>query len=182
MTATTRRPLVRLSTLVTVLATIASLACVAGAHPPSATAAPVATAANGSPDDYDGSQMWLRYVRASDPRLLGQYRRHASAIVVDNVDAHPVYRHTADLHMYPGSDEHLVTTSLQAARDELVRGLGGLLGQKVPVTTSAHGVPDGAVVVGTPDSSPVVRREVSASALRGTSWIPLTFWYSGSCT
>ncbi|NUS50911.1 MAG: alpha-glucuronidase [Nocardioidaceae bacterium] len=111
--------------------------------------------------------MWLRYVRASDPRLLGQYRRHASAIVVDNVDAHPVYRHTADLHMYPGSDEHLVTTSLQAARDELVRGLGGLLGQKVPVTTSAHGVPDGAVVVGTPDSSPVVRREVSASALRG---------------
>ncbi len=44
-----------------------------------------------------------------------------------------------------------------AARDELVRGLGGLLGQPMPVRRRDGGtVPDGSVVVGTPASSPLV--------------------------
>jgi alpha-glucuronidase len=156
----------RLVTLATVLATVAALASLAGVRAPSAQAA-VSTSSNGSPDNYDGSQMWLRYVKVSDPHLLSDYRRHASAIVVDNVDAHPVHRQTADLHMYPGSSEHLATTTLQAARDELVRGLRGLLAKDVQVRTSADGVPTGAVVVGTPESSPTVRRDVPARALRG---------------
>ncbi len=151
--------------LATVLATVTALSSLLGVQP-----APVQAAAkpapSGSPDDYDGSQMWLRYVKVSDHHRLAQYRKHATAIVVDNVNANPVHRHTDDLHMHPGSRERLVTTSLQAARDELVRGLGGLLDKHVPATTSAHGVPDGAVVVGTPDTSAAVRRDVPASALR----------------
>jgi alpha-glucuronidase len=162
---TTHPPLLRLLTLATVVATIAALNSVLGLHLTSAQAA-VATAPNGSADDYDGSQMWLRYVKVSDPHLLARYRRHARVIVVQNADAHPVYRHTTDLHMRPGSHERLVTTSLQAARDELVHGLGGLLGEDVPVTTNAGRVAAGSVVVGTPDTSAAVRRDVPARAFR----------------
>ena len=158
------RPL-RLLTLVTVLATLAALVGVPAFRATAAHAA-TATARNGSADDYDGSQMWLRYVKVRDHHLLARYRRAASAIVVDDVDAHPVVRRTSALHMYAGSHEHLATTTLQAARDELVRGLRGLLADDVPVRTSAGGVPRGAVVVGTPDTSPTVRRDVPASALR----------------
>jgi len=49
----------------------------------------------------------------------------------------------------------------EAARDELVRGLGGLLDRPVPIESGAGPVPDGAVVVGTRDSSEVVRRQIS---------------------
>ena len=79
-------------------------------------------------------------------------------MVVDNVHANDVHRHTPGLRMEPGSDERLVESSLEAARDELVRGLSGLLGRRVPVAT---GTPRGAVVVGTRESSETVRRHVS---------------------
>ena len=85
-------------------------------------------------DVYNGSQLWLRYVPVSDADLRERYRRAATAIVVENAGANKVHRHTADLSMAPGSTEKLVETSLEAARDELVRGLGGLLDQPVPVT------------------------------------------------
>ena len=117
-------------------------------------------------DSYSGSDMWLHYVLVSDQGLLGQYRRSASTIVVDNAGQNPVYRHTQDLHMYPGSSEHLVDSTLEAAQDELVRGLRGLLGQDVPVGASQGGkVPAGAVVVGTPGSSPVVAQYIPAGDL-----------------
>ena len=64
--------------------------------------------------------------------------------------------------MATGSAEKLVETSLQAARDELVRGLGGLLGQAVPV---ADAVSDGAVIVGTRASSSAVSQHVPAADL-----------------
>jgi alpha-glucuronidase len=119
-----------------------------------------------SGDAYDGSDLWLRYTPVGDPGLLRRYRESVTTIVVENADRNKVYRHTPDLSMAPGSSERLVETTLQAARDELVRGLRGLLGREVPVRTSPGGhVPHGAVVVGTHDSSDVVRRHVSARDL-----------------
>jgi alpha-glucuronidase len=117
-------------------------------------------------DTYDGSQLWLRYVPVSDPGLLDAYRRSATAIVVDGVDDAPVHRATPALAMAPGSTEQLVDSTLQAARDELVRGLDGLLGRAVPVRTSAGGpLPVGAVVVGTPDTSATVRQTLTPADL-----------------
>ncbi|MGI5521411.1 alpha-glucuronidase family glycosyl hydrolase [Micromonospora sp. CA-259024] len=132
------------------------------------TVATTPVAAAPSPDDYSGSDLWLRYVPVSDAKLLRDYRRTARAILVENADADQVHRHTTDLSMAPGSTEKLVETTLEAARDELVRGLGGLLGQAAPVTSvDGDTVPDGSVVVGTPASSPVVRRAVAARDLAG---------------
>ncbi|MBE8524763.1 alpha-glucuronidase [Amycolatopsis sp. H6(2020)] len=114
------------------------------------------------PGDYDGSDLWLRYEPVADPGLLARYRAALGAIVVENAGRTSVHRHTANLSMAPGSTEHLVRSTLEAARDELVRGLGGLLGRPVPVR---DGFPDRAVVVGTPDSSSLVRRLVPARDL-----------------
>ena len=116
-----RRTLIVLGTA---LATVAATLTVA-------TTTPVAAAP--SPDDYNGSDLWLRYVPVDDAKLLRDYRRAATAIVVENADATKVHRHTTDLAMAPDSREKLVETTLGAARDELVRGLGGLLGQPTPV-------------------------------------------------
>ena len=113
-------------------------------------------------DLYNGSQLWLRYVPVSDADLRERYRRAATAIVVENAGANKVHRHTADLSMAPGSTEKLVQTSLEAARDELVRGLGGLLDQPVPVTDAIR---DGAVVVGTRESSATVREHIPGADL-----------------
>jgi len=122
-----------------------------------------ATAAD---DSYSGSDMWLHYVPVSDWERRHEYRRLVSTVIVENAGRHKVYRHTDDLRMEPGSSEQLVQTSLEAARDELVRGLGGLLDRPVPVKTRAgNTIPDGAVIVGTRDSSKAVRQHVSARAL-----------------
>ncbi|MGC4747357.1 alpha-glucuronidase family glycosyl hydrolase [Micromonospora sp. DT201] len=130
------------------------------------TVATTPVAAAQSPDDYSGSDLWLRYVPVSDAKLLRDYRRTATAIVVENADADQVHRHTPDLAMAPGSTEKLAETTLGAARDELVRGLSGLLGQSAPVTTKiGDKIPDGSVVVGTPASSPLVRHAISTRDL-----------------
>jgi alpha-glucuronidase len=120
---------------------------------PSASAAP--------PED--GSDLWLRYARVEDRERLEQYRRAVKAIVVENAGRNEVHRHTPDLRMEPGSSEKLVDTTLEAARDELKRGLRGLLDRPVPVETGS--VPDGAVVIGTRESSETVRRHVSRAEL-----------------
>ncbi|MEU7608042.1 alpha-glucuronidase family glycosyl hydrolase [Micromonospora sp. NPDC049204] len=155
-----RGPVPRLRRVLIVLGT--ALATVAATL---AVATTPATAAE-SPDDYSGSDLWLRYVPVSDAKLLRDYHRTVTTIVVENADANPVHRHTTDLAMAPGSTEKLAETTLGAARDELVRGLGGLLSRSTPVTTvSGDRVPDGAVVVGTPASSPLVRRLIPARDL-----------------
>jgi alpha-glucuronidase len=112
----------------------------------------------------DGSDLWLRYEKVDDP---GQYRSITS-VVVDNVNGNDVHRQTPGLRMEPGSSEKLVESSLEAARDELVRGLGGLLGRRVPVAT---GTPRGAVVVGTRESSEVVRRHVRSNELDDDGYV-----------
>ena len=70
--------------------------------------------------DYSGSDLWLHYVAVDDADLLGQYRDAVTTIVVDNVDASPVYRHTASLAMEPGATQTLVESTLQAARGSRV--------------------------------------------------------------
>jgi alpha-glucuronidase len=114
----------------------------------------------------DGSAMWLRYVPVSDAEVLDRYRDSVTTIIVENASENPVYRHTPDLRMEPGSAEKLAGTTLEAARDELARGLSGLLDRPVPVKAGpGNKIPHGAVIVGTRESSKAVRQYVSASDL-----------------
>jgi alpha-glucuronidase len=126
---------------------------------------PPAAAAE-SDHTYSGSDMWLRYVPVSDPEQLDRYRDLVGTVIVENAGGNEVYRHTDDLRMAPGSNEKLVDTTLEAARDELVRGLGGLLDREVPVNSGRdNNIPDGAVIVGTRESSKAVRGYVSGADL-----------------
>jgi len=72
----------------------------------------------------DGYDLWLRYPRVTEPALLAEYRAAATQIVV------------------PGE-----TPTLDAARDELVKGLTGMLGAAPAVGSSVS--TDGAIVIGT---------------------------------
>jgi alpha-glucuronidase len=76
----------------------------------------------------DGYDLWLRY-RPMEAAAQAQYRPLATGIVSEGA-----------------------SPSLDAAKTELIRGLSGLLDK--PVGTGA--VTDGAVVIGTPVSSPLV--------------------------
>jgi alpha-glucuronidase len=127
-----------------------------------------APASGSSPDDgYDGSDLWLRYVRVSDAERLRQYREAVTTIVVENAGRNELYRHTEDLRMEPGSAEELVSSTLEAARSELVRGLGGMLDRRLPVKGRlGRRIADGAVIVGTRTSSEAVRRHFSRRELR----------------
>jgi alpha-glucuronidase len=78
----------------------------------------------------DGYRLWLRY----DPlpeRMIGVYRPHVTSLVVNGNSA-----------------------TLDALRTELLNGCSGLLGSSVPVVTDVNR--DGAVVLGTPKSSPLI--------------------------
>lgn len=78
----------------------------------------------------DGHRLWLRY----DPlprQMIGVYRPRVTAVVVTGKSA-----------------------TLDAIRAELVNGCAGLLGSPVPATGDV--IHDGAVVVGTPKSSPLI--------------------------
>ncbi len=86
------------------------------------------TAAQAPPDE-DGSRLWLRYAPPG-PAVEG-YRGVVRQIVVQG-----------------GSD------TAGVIREELVDGLGGMLGREVPV--SDGDVAEGAVIVGTPENSSIV--------------------------
>ncbi|HEU5158805.1 MAG TPA: alpha-glucuronidase family glycosyl hydrolase [Streptosporangiaceae bacterium] len=153
-----------LGAVVPATATAGLVAGIGGAAPAMGREDAAAVAARD--DGYDGSDLWLRYAPITAPGLLRRYRESITTVIVENADRDKVHRHTPNLSMAPGSTEKLVATTLEAARDELVRGLGGLLGRAVPVRPSVGGtVPDGALIVGTRDSSPAVRRFVSAGDL-----------------
>ncbi len=78
-----------------------------------------------------GSDLWLRYDPIADEAARSAYRRAVSAIVVP-------------------SD----TATGRIVKDELQRGLRGLLGAEVPVAGAVTGA--GAVIAGTPGTSPLV--------------------------
>jgi alpha-glucuronidase len=84
----------------------------------------------GSAAAEDGYDLWLRYEKV-ESRWLEPYRNAATHLVSEGN-----------------------SPSLRAARAELERGLGGLLGRDLPVTEGVERA--GAVVIGTPRSSPLV--------------------------
>jgi alpha-glucuronidase len=84
----------------------------------------------------DGYDLWLRYPRVDDARLLTEYRGAAGRLVVRGD-----------------------SPTLRAAREELVRGLTGLLGAAPATGDAVTG--DGTLLVGTPTSS----REIAALSL-----------------
>jgi alpha-glucuronidase len=99
-----------------------------------------AWAALTAPVGEDGYDLWLRYREVDRPDLLESYRTAFTQVVV----------------VGEGS-------VLESAEAELVRGLSGLLGRSIGVVPapSRHG----AVVPGTPETSPVVRDHVPADVL-----------------
>ena len=76
----------------------------------------------------DGYDLWLRY-RPMEASAQAPYRPLATAIVSEGT-----------------------SPSLDVAKTELIRGLGGLLDRPV----GAGAVADGAIVIGTPTSSPLI--------------------------
>ena len=87
-----------------------------------------------------GSDLWLRYDPIADEAARAAYRRAVSAIVVP-------------------SD----TATGRIVKDELQRGLRGLLGAEVPVVGAVTRA--GAVIAGTPGTSPLVSALGWAEAL-----------------
>lgn len=83
----------------------------------------------GTADADDGYRLWLRY-DALPSRMIAVYRPRVTAIVVTGNSA-----------------------TLNAIRGEFVNGLTGLLGSAVPIASVNR---DGAVVVGTPKTSPFI--------------------------
>jgi alpha-glucuronidase len=87
---------------------------------------------NPIPADEDGSQLWLRYVKVPIPGRLAEYQAALTHVIK------------------AGSSD-----TLQAAQAELVKGISGLTGGTIPVADQPTG--DGAVVLGTPASSTIVK-------------------------
>ena len=79
----------------------------------------------------DGYDLWLRY-RPIEAAALARYRAAATGIVRQGD-----------------------SPTLSAATDELRRGLGGLLAR--PIAVTAAPAADGAILIGTPASSPLIR-------------------------
>jgi alpha-glucuronidase len=70
----------------------------------------------GKPRREDGYELWLRYVQVADAARLAEYRVAITQLVL-----------TSD------------APTMQIARDELTRGLTGLLGRPVPIANAtAH--------------------------------------------
>jgi alpha-glucuronidase len=79
----------------------------------------------------DGYRLWLRYDAIDDAALLASYRNTVTEILIQGD-----------------------SPTMAVVRDELVRGLTGLLGSEPPrVPTVTR---DGALIVGTPSASPVI--------------------------
>lgn len=88
----------------------------------------------------DGYRLWLRYDKISQSELLSHYREHVTEVVIQ--ESCPTFK---------------------AVQEELQKGLRGLLGKKIKVKSSVS--KSGALIVGTPDKSPIVQKLVDASEL-----------------
>ncbi|HWA88303.1 MAG TPA: alpha-glucuronidase family glycosyl hydrolase [Opitutus sp.] len=96
----------------------------------------------------DGYRLWLRYDPIADSALRDAYTSAITEISVATDPApNPFFR----------------SRTLDVARDELVTGLSGLLGEKIPVAEKP--TRDGAVVIGTP-RDPEIASLVSERDLR----------------
>jgi len=83
--------------------------------------------------DEDGYELWLRYRQVSDAARLSEYRAAFTHLVGDTTSA-----------------------VLGSAHDELRRALRGMLGRSLRLVRQVQG--DGALIVGTPASSPFIAR------------------------
>jgi alpha-glucuronidase len=84
----------------------------------------------------DGYRLWLRYDKIDNATLLQQYRNNITGIQV-----------TAS------------TSTLKIAKEELLNGLGGLLGKKI---TEQKTVSEKSIVVGTPSTSAIIQTFLSS--------------------
>src|SRR5580704_15509577 len=83
----------------------------------------------------DGYRLWLRYDLVADTSLLQEYREQINSCRFETAGS----------------------AILQAARQELMTGLAGLLGRPARQTSDESPQPgDGALIVGTPSSSPII--------------------------
>ena len=123
-----------------------------------------ADAVTGSADDYNGSDMWLRYVLVDDAALLQSYKNTVKSIVIPEENAAKLFRFSdtdvfeesyghKGLKQPEGSKQVIPQTTLGAARIELDTAFKGLFGAAVPVATT---VADGALIVGTPATSTII--------------------------
>ncbi len=88
-------------------------------------------AAAGGAGAEDGYELWLRYRPVSEPAMLRSYSTSITGLAVEGN-----------------------SPTLRAAREELARGLRGLLGTEVPLVTAV--ARDGVLVAGTPARSSLV--------------------------
>jgi alpha-glucuronidase len=79
----------------------------------------------------DGYRMWLRYDRVEDENLLSEYRSYLSRVIA--AESSP---------------------TMIAVKDELTRGLEGLLDVRLRFTDRLSG--DGTLIVGTPENSGII--------------------------
>ncbi len=84
----------------------------------------------------NGYRLWLRYERVPENVVAAQYKRHTTELVAE--DREP---------------------AITAAIEELQNGLNGMLGVKIRV--KEHVSKDGAIIIGTPEGSPIIRQLVS---------------------
>lgn len=79
----------------------------------------------------DGYRLWLRYDLIQNQQLLQEYRLAIHDVLIDSA-----------------------SPTCLAAKNELQRGLTGLLGEKIPITNNV--ISSGTLIVGTVKSSPVI--------------------------
>jgi alpha-glucuronidase len=118
----------------------------------------------GSADDYNGADMWLRYVPIEDPALLQSYKNTVKSVIVPENNAADLFRFSdtdvfeesygyKGLRQPEGSVQVIPKTTLGAVRIELDLALKGMLGAAVPAETT---LTDGALIVGTPGTSNII--------------------------
>lgn len=112
------------------------------ASPTAAQPVPVAGTPAAVPPAEDGYELWLRYRQVEDAGQLRRYRALLGSLA------------------WGGSGQ-----LQRSAVDELARGLTGMLGRRVRPRNGATA--DAALVVGTPDSSALIRELVPAADLAG---------------
>ncbi|HEY5959096.1 MAG TPA: alpha-glucuronidase family glycosyl hydrolase, partial [Polyangiaceae bacterium] len=98
------------------------------------------TKPSSTPPNEDGGELWLRYRKVPLPGRLAEYQAALGYVVKAGA-----------------------SDTLQAAQGELVKGLSGLIGKTIAVADSASD--DGAVVLGTPESSALVKASTLAARL-----------------
>jgi alpha-glucuronidase len=88
----------------------------------------------------DGYELWMKYKKINDANLLNEYQKTISSIVVIGK-----------------------SRTCQIIRDELQRGLSGLLGKEIPVTESVS--QSGSVLVGTIGSSDLIKGSITPNVM-----------------